>query len=509
MHLPRSHSRYEPKPRLRRLIQGVSVLCGTFLLVGLAAGCGGGDQAAGQGKGRPPSLVRVAQAEKKPVARRIVVVGNVTPVRTSVVASGANGVVQYLRERLPEERDEPTPAAPENKFTSPGEEENRPAEIEVGQFAAEGTVLSVLRMEATNAELEEARSVLAEKREKLQAVETNHPKELAHAEAMKKIAEAVKTNAEQKYQRTKSLYDRGVANESELEDAFEKWEMAEQSLIAADQQLEQIRNGRDIEQAQAALNAQQAHVAYLESEKAKRTTKAPFHGHVVEVHTYVGQWLSKGDPVVTLARLDEVDVIVNVDQADLAHVRLGQPARVTVEGGRQTEWLGRIVYIVPRSDWTKGSRGFPVVVRIKNELDSKYLGEGETSSEEDAPLKAGMLARVTIEGPKVETLLVPKDALVRTTEGSVLYIYEPKDPAAKLDPNQPTPGGVRRVAIQPDLAMSEGNMIGIRLLDRVPESENPLKPGIWVVTEGGERFAAPVDDNTNAKSRIEDQTKTK
>jgi hypothetical protein len=164
---------------------------------------------------------------------------------------------------------------------------------------------------------------------------------------------------------------------------------------------------------------------------------------------------------------------------------------------------------VPRSDWTQGSRGFPVVVRIKNQLDASSAGDNPSSNPEDAPLKAGMLARVTIEGPEVETLLVPKDALVRTTEGSLLYIYEPKDPGAQLDPENPTLGGVRRVAIQPNLAMSEGDMIGIELLEPVPESQNPLKSGIWVVTEGGERFAAPVDDNVAAKSRIVDPEEKK
>jgi hypothetical protein len=77
-------------------------------------------------------------------------------------------------------------------------------------------------------------------------------------------------------------------------------------------------------------------------------------------------------------------------------------------------------------------------------------------------------------------------------------------------------GSVQQVRIQTDLKMSQGVMIGIRPLRDLPDDKNPLKPGAWVVTEGGERLVveekeevtegperlAPVQDNINALSPI-------
>lgn len=451
------------------------------LLTAVSAGCGG-DEASGQAKKeQPPSLVRVAQMVKKPVSRKIEVVGNVTPVRTSVVASGANGVVQYFE-------------------TDDGQQ------IEKGLFVTEGTVLSKLRMVTSNLEIEEAEALLAERDEKLQAVKATHPKELAHAQAMVERAKAVKNNAERKWERTQDLHKKGVANDSELEDALENWRAASQSLIAAEETLNQVKKGRTIEQAAASKKTQEKQIEWLKAEQKKRTTRAPFDGFIVQEHTYIGQWLSKGDPVVTMARMDEVDVMVHVDQADLPHIRLGQPARVTVKGADQTEWIGHIEHIVPESDWQKGSRGFPVVVRIPNKLVTVEATDSKGSSrQQKVPmLKAGMLARVTMEGPAVETLLVHKDALVRTTRGTKLYVFDPAEANAELDPKEPVMGSVQRFDIKADLAMSDGEMIGVRLAEDSPAGagENALKPGQWVVTEGGERFAAPVEDNVNALGRI-------
>ncbi len=496
--------------RNRRLLARCFGLGSLLFLTLVLAGCGGGD-AAGQGQGgQPPSLVRVAQLESRLVSRKIIAVGNVTPVRTSIVASGANGVVQYLK-ASPEDGPAPgkSPVSPQVEKTSLAETDSSASadlgEIEKGQFVTKGTVLSVLRMESTDNELAESRAVLKEREHKFQAEKDIHPTELAHAEAMKKMAKAVETNARQKWERTQLLFSRGAANDAELEDAQEKWKAAEQSLIASEENLQQVKSGMKIEQSQASLDAQRFHVDYLESEKAKRTTKAPFDGFIVEEHTYVGQWLSQGDPVVTLAKMDEVDVIVNVDQADIPYVRIGQPAQVTVTGAEQTQWVGRIEQIVPKSDWERGSRGFPVVVRIKNRLDDvEVTGEAENKTRKIPMLKAGMMAQVTIRGPEVETLLAPKDALVRTTRGTNVFVFDAKEPAAKFDPKNPTMGGVRQIPIEADLTMSDGEMIGIRPADKMSASENPLKSGVWVVTEGGERFAAPVQDNVNALSKLEE-----
>jgi hypothetical protein len=327
---------------------------------------------------------------------------------------------------------------------------------------------------------------------------------VAEAQALKEVALVVAENAKEKWERVRGIFNRGAANETELDDAREKWESATQSLIAAEESLQQVVAARAIEQAQSSYDAQLAHVKYLETQKAKRYTRAPFDGFVVQEHTYVGQWLSKGDPVITLAKMDEVDVVVQIDQSDIGMVRMGQAANVMIEGAEPNRWSGKIAQIVPQSDWQSGSRGFPVVVRIKNRLETVDVEDGQPQAEPQRvpALKAGMLARVTISGPEQPTLLAPKDALVRTTRGTFVFVFDPIQDDAQFDPERPTAGVVRQVEVEADLRRSEGESIAIRPLDEeAVQADGGWGAGSWVVTEGGERLQ-PFQDNVNALPRI-------
>ncbi len=485
-------------PRSGRIWKGAGCLAGMMLGLCLLSGCGGDEATAQSKKDEASALVRVAQLKQRPVSRRIIVVGNVTPVRTSVVASGANGVVRFLHD-APNEDEDGVPTSPVDTLSRP--------EVEQGQYVTEGTVLSVLRMETANSEVAQAEALLEEREANFNATKDTYPADVAHAEAMKKVAQAVETNALAKFNRAQSLYAQGAATDAEFEDARERLSAASEARNAAEKKLASVRGGQEIEQAKASRDAQAAQVKYLTTERDKRTTKAPFGGFIVEMHTYKGQWLSKGDPVATLAKMDEVDVIVNIDQADLPYVELGQTAQVTVEGAvtvkgdPKTHWTGEIVHIVPQSDWEHGSRGFPVVVRIHNEIEDAP-GSGTDATRKIPVLKAGMLATVTILAPEVETLLAHKDALVRSTEGNALFIFEPKDKNAQVDPDKPAMGSVRQVWVEPDLGLSEGEYIGIRPSSGQPGGQNLFQPGQWVVTEGGERLR-PIQDNVNALRRIE------
>ena len=117
-------------------------------------------------------------------------------------------------------------------------------------------------------------------------------------------------------------------------------------------------------------------------------------GFVVEEHTYRGQWLSKGAPVVTLAQLDEVEVEVQIDQQFIDQIAPGQPVTLHVQGsgsrnGQAVMWSGEVDSVVPRSNWQSGSRSFPVIVRIENKID-------KTTMPPVPALREGMMAEADV-----------------------------------------------------------------------------------------------------------------
>ncbi|MCA9011170.1 MAG: hypothetical protein KDB01_15575, partial [Planctomycetaceae bacterium] len=133
--------------------------------------------------------------------------------------------------------------------------------------------------------------------------------------------------------------------------------------------------------------------------------------------------------------------------------------------GQPREWTGEVDSIVPRSNWQNGSRSFPVIVRIKNEID-------ETVTPPIPALREGMMAEATFNGEEVQAILVPKDSMVRTSRGTFVYIINPAADGQPLS--------VRQVLVEPGL--SSGTWIQIT-------GEN-LVAGMQVVTEGAERLRA-------------------
>ena len=220
----------------------------------------------------------------------------------------------------------------------------------------------------------------------------------------------------------------------------------------------------------ARVEAQEKHVAFLRAEREKRLTKAPFDGFVVEEHTYIGQWLSKGAPILTLAKLDEVEVEVQIDQQYIDQITPGRPVVLGIQGtgsrnGFASDWEGEVASVVPRSNWEDGSRSFPVIIRIDNKID--------TSTTTPTPaLREGMMAEAKFSGQNVDAVLVPKDSLVRTSRGTFVYVINPA--------SEGKPTSVRQVLVS--TGVSSGTSIQVIGEGFVANQQ--------VVTEGAERLRA-------------------
>jgi len=491
---------HRPLQRTVHAAVALAFAVGSVLLIG---GCGKGDDAEAKGNTggkRPPPLIRVGPVVEKSLAPRVVVVGTVTAKRKSIVASGANGVVDTYS-------------------------------VDEGEWVKQGTILSQLRMKSSNRELAQAKAIEKQRKAEYDEAQKFRTELINQAKFHMNAAKTSWETAKRKLALARRAYKNNAIDSDRMEDAVEQEKRTSALYLAAKADHERLVAGPRTEkriQAQQAWEAQKEQVGFLEAEQEKRTTRAPFSGYVVSEHSFDGQWLSKGDPVATIAMLDEVDVVVNVDQSDIQHVQLGELADVSIQGvelvsvvtsdnrnvtglpltesaaklilvdesgekqavlkseiaSRKTvPWTGRIVQIVPKSDWQTGSRGFPVKVRIKNRFRSIVIQPedgGEPRKRIQPILKEGMMATVTFQGAEVATYLVPKDALVRSTQGINVHVYRPSKENFKQ-------GRTMRLRVQTGIGL--GNLIQV-----IPDPANPgepkkLTPGMYVVTEGGERLA--------------------
>jgi RND family efflux transporter MFP subunit len=188
----------------------------------------------------------------------------------------------------------------------------------------------------------------------------------------------------------------------------------------------------------------QAGVERLELELKKSLIRSPFNGLVVKRHVDRGEWLSEGGPVAMIAKDDVVDIIVNLPERLIRHVKIGINVKVTV--GEQ-KLSGKIITVVPKGD--VATRTFPVKIRMPN-----------TNS-----LIEGMTARVRLStGKVVKTLMVPRDAVIPVFGRTVVF--------AVIDS--------KASMIPVDIIGYAGLTMGV--------AAQGLKDGMLVVVKGNERL---------------------
>lgn len=232
--------------------------------------------------------------------------------------------------------------------------------------------------------------------------------------------------------RTRELYDEELASEKAYDDARFR--------------------ARGLEKQADSLGAG---LEALEVELAKKTIRAPFSGVIIEKHVERGEWVDAGTEVATLASSDVVDIYIDVPRGVAAAVTEG--AEVTVRGpGVEAE--GTVAAVIPRGDIQ--TRTFPVKVRLR----------GNTAFME------GMEAFVRLPtGPRVDSLIVPRDALV--SKFGTTAVFAVAEGAAKMIPVRVTGYQGATVGVAGE-GLAEG-------MDVVVEGNERLNDGQPVNTGGG------------------------
>src|SRR6516162_2676660 len=109
-----------------------------------------------------------------------------------------------------------------------------------------------------------------------------------------------------------------------------------------------------LKQAKAQVQQSQASLKQLEEQLSYTTIVAPMDGEIlsrdVEMGDAVSSILVLGSTatlVMTEGDINQVYVQGKVDEADIAHVYMGQPARIKVESFRDRVFNGKVTKIAP------------------------------------------------------------------------------------------------------------------------------------------------------------------
>lgn len=257
-----------------------------------------------------------------------------------------------------------------------------------------------------------------------------------------------------------------VALEQAESDLRRKEQLFERKLVSP-QEIETARTNRNTERARVDVNQEEvarANAAILSAQDNLRKTvfTAPIAGTVTQLNVergeivMIGTMNNPGTVILSIADLRRMKVEADVDETDVAGIRIGQTATVKVDALPDTTLTGKVVEIA----------NSPKVTELGTQEQQTNFVVDVMIDNPPSTLRPGMTADVEIKtGTKTGVLHVPiQSVVVRTAEE-----------LAKADTKSRRKGGeATATAAEPDPAK--------------PANKNEEIKGVFVMVDGLAQF---------------------
>ncbi len=336
-----------------RRVFAAAILPGILVLF---AGCGEGGS--GERGERPPAPVEVAEVERGEIRAERVLSGTLSPSAEFVAAAKIAGRVRGLR-------------------------------VDLADPVEKGQVIATLEDEEYQQQVRQAEA------------------EVAVAEAARSEAEARAATAAKEAARVRRLMDRGIASESQQEEA-------EANQLASAAALEVAR--ATVTRAKAALEGARIRLGYTRV----RADWADGGGErfVAERMVDEGDTVSANEGLFRIVAVNPLRGVVSVTERDYPRIGVGQPVEVFAEAFPGRAFEGRITRIAPV--FSEESRQARVEFAVENE---------------EKRLKPGMFVRVTmVLEVREDAAIVPDSAIVRRDDQTGVFRLEAGGTAVSWEP---------------------------------------------------------------------------
>jgi len=262
--------------------------------------------------------------------------------------------------------------------------------VDIGDRVREGQLLATIAAPELDRQVDQAAATLKQSEATLQQANAN----LQQGEANERIA---RITAE----RWAHLTVKGAVSRQE-NDQYQAQFQAQTANVDA--------LNKAIAAAKSNVAAAQASLDHLKELQIYEQVKAPFAGVITVRNVDVGALITTGNTLLfRIAQTGTLRTYVNVPQTNANSVRVGQPAFLSVSNLPGRRFPGRVTRTASALD--PASRTLLAEVQVPNPT-------GE--------LMPGMYASVDLNTRRADPpLLVPGDALVVRSEGTVLAVVDP------------------------------------------------------------------------------------
>jgi membrane fusion protein (multidrug efflux system) len=141
---------------------------------------------------------------------------------------------------------------------------------------------------------------------------------------------------------------------------------------------------------------------------ADTAVKAPIAGLVVERLVSVGDYVTRGQRVATVVRVDPLRIVLTVPEQHVSQIKVGQQVRLTVDAYSGEEFAATVRFISPAL-----------------RTDQRALTVEAVATNPDGRLKPGLFATALVRQPDAEpALLVPGTAVETVAGTSRVYVVK-------------------------------------------------------------------------------------
>ncbi|MCL6636222.1 MAG: HlyD family efflux transporter periplasmic adaptor subunit, partial [Peptococcaceae bacterium] len=234
----------------------------------------------------------------------------------------------------------------------------------------------------------------------------NREEDIRQSEENVNIARLSYEDAKENFERYVKLFEQGAVSKVDRDKAESDYKLAEAKYLQAQAQLQAQKAGsrpEEILSAEAGVESARAQVQIARNNLESAKLFAPADGVIGVVSAVVGQRTSGAgssssseDGFITLIS-DRLRVRAQVNEADIGRAAVGQKAYFTVNSFPGRRFTGVVESISPKAVTVSNVQLYDVIIAL---------------DQQDAPLKVGMPASVTIVVDQKEgVLLLPKTAV--------------------------------------------------------------------------------------------------
>ena len=163
---------------------------------------------------------------------------------------------------------------------------------------------------------------------------------------------------------------------------------------------------------EAAVERAQASVENIRAQISKTRITSPINGVVTKQDAKIGEIVSASAPVISVISDAKFGVEANLPEADVAKVKVGDEAKITLDAyGDDVLFSARVVSVDPAETIVEGVSTYKINLAFANE---------------DKRIKSGLTANIDIFGAKKEnTLFVPQRAIISKDGAKYVRVQNP------------------------------------------------------------------------------------